>query len=240
MRKNYYVLVFVILSLVVISTILMVKFTLITAQVFVTLSGWLVFSVRLLYSKWEWFYLKVQQARFILTNPDTTWNMVIRYQCELTQEKILSLRDYFLKINDVKVISLSSGDVEVRFEGMTFQVFLDEDELEIHLLNLPVTYNKSLNILEKILCPMLEDIESIVQPKKRTYFLKVSFDGINPYYGLYLNKIPKNSILDFDVKFIVDKSKVEITKDSVILTSERKSHLTNLSRDYLTLSPNKS
>ncbi len=69
--------------------------------------------------------------------------------------------------------------------------------------------------------------------------MNVSFDGLNPYYGLHLNKIPGNRILDFDVKFIVEDSKVEISKQSVKLTSNNKSHLTNLSRNYLTLSPKK-
>jgi hypothetical protein len=243
MRKNLYVYIFIIVFIVVVTTIVAVKFTLITASIFITLSGWFSFAVRHLYSKWEWFYLNVQKIKFTVLNPDTLWNMTIRYQCDVSNEKINDLRNAIIDnkgLNNIKLYDLPSGDLEIRADkGINLQLFYNEKELEIFINDLPVTYNYSLEIIEKILNPLLEEIESIVIPFKRTYILKVSLNGSNPYFGLYINKVPSSSVINFDIKFIVESNQVEINKDSVILTSDSKSILTNLSRDYLTLSVKK-
>lgn len=240
MRKHLYIYTFILLTIVIITTIVAVKFTLITASVFITISGWLSFAVRHLYSKWEWFYLKVQKVKFTLTNPDTLWSMTVRYKCSVDNQKVNDLRDEILKntlLNKVKLYNLPSGDIEIRSnKGLILQLFFEENEIELFINDLPVTYSKSIETIEKTLNPLLEDIESIINPEVRSYILKVSMDGLNPYFGLYLNKIPSTSIINFDVKFVIEKNQVEITKDSVILTSEKKSILTNLTREYLTLS----
>lgn len=222
---------------------MLIKFSVITSTIFISLSGWLTFTVRLLYSKWESFYLLIQRIKFVIMNPDTKWNMTVRFECEMTFKKYQEVKELFLansNLKNAKFIPLISGDVEIRAEGIIFQITTDENELEIHIVDLPVTYDKSLKIIEELLSPIFDDVENVLAPKSKTYFLNISFDDTNPYYGLYLNKIPKGSIINFDVKFLIDKSKVQVSKDSITLTAPNKAYLTSLTRSYLSLSPKKS
>lgn len=240
MRKNYFVYLFLILLFIVIILTLLIKFSLITSVIIITLSGWFSFAFKILYSKWEWFYLSFNRIIYIFANPDTTWNMTIKYTFKTEKEIKHKLIENLLlsdKLKEAKLINLESGDFEIRSGRLIFQFVLHNNELEVHVLDLPVTYNKSIEIIETTLNPFFEEIEQIILPDKKIYFLKVTFDGSNPYFGLYLNKIPKNSLIHFDVSFIIDTGKVEITKDSVTLLSESKSLLANLTRNYLALTP---
>jgi hypothetical protein len=239
MRNKYPYIITVLLFILVGLTVLVTKFTAMSSTIFLALSGWTTFALKHLYNKWEWFYLKIQKMRCIIYNPDTLWNMTVRYKVKLNKDKLIKLQNVILSgkiAKDPKFIQLTSGDWELRSGGMILQLFVQEDELEIHLIDLPTTYNKSLNLLENELVPLLESIETAIHAESKTYFLKVSFDGINPYFGLYVNKLPRNAVMDFDVKFVVNDNKVEVSKKSITIKTNEKSKLSNISREYLTLS----
>lgn len=243
LRRNFYSILLIIIVLTIIATTLFMKFTHTTSVVLLTISGWVSFAVRQLYSKSDWFYLMIQKIHYKLTNPDSILNMKVVYTVNnLGEQNLIQIRNSLIqseRLKNVKIMNIQGGGLEVRSEGMILQLFMDGNELEIFILDMPVTYNKAIQLTETVLLPIFEDIESLIHPDQKIYYLRVSFDNINPFYGMYLSKIPKQSIVKFDVKFVLNRNDIEINTDSVTLRASNKQELATLARDYLTLNPKK-
>ncbi|GED55436.1 hypothetical protein EDM54_02435 [Brevibacillus borstelensis] len=240
MRRNRKMLLVSVLFIVLLLGVVLAKFPLQFAAIIGGVSGWLAFSIRFFYQRWESFYLIVQRIRFFFINPTTNWDMVITYKGHFSRETFEQLIKRFVgsKNEGQKILYLSPNEVEVRQNGLTLQVFyVDDQEIEIHMLNYPVAYEKAIDTLTGTITPLIESAETVIKPESKTYYLSVNFDDKNPYYGLYINKLSQNEILQFNVVFKVQNNQVDLHKNKLTISSNSMGELVNLSKDYLALSP---
>jgi hypothetical protein len=219
--------------------LILAKFPLQIAGIIGGVSGWLAFLIRFFYQRWEKFYLLVQRIRFLLLNPQTNWDMTIRYSGEFSNSvfqeliKLVSEKD-----TSQKVHLFSPNQIEVRMQSMILQMFYESPkEIEVQILNYPVTYEKALDTLTSKLSPLLEQIGDHISAKTKTYFLTINFEEKNPYYGILISKLSEKEILNFNVVFKVEDCKVDVYKNKLILQTNSIGELHTLTKNYLALSP---
>lgn len=222
MRRNRIMVMSSVLFFMILLGIVLAKFPLQSAAIFGGVSGWLAFSIRFFYQRWEAFYLFVQRIKFYFINPSTNWDMVITYKGSFTKETFEMLIKRFIedKKDGQKILYLSPNEVEVRVNGLTLQVFyVDDEDIEVHILNYPVTYEKALDTLTGTISPLIESAESVIKPESKIYYLSVNFDDKNPYYGLYINKLSQSDVIRFNAVFKVQNNQVDVHKNKLTIRS---------------------
>lgn len=239
---NRKMIILVILAVAVSFGFILAKFPLKLATIIGAISGWAAFIIRTLYNRWEWFYLTFQRIKYTLFSPDTLWNMTVRYEGNFKDDILKSVQNRIAssgRLDELKITSITTRIIEYRSQGIMFQIHHNgNNEIELHLMDLSVSYSKSLNILQITLMPLFDLIEIEIKPDRKSYFLTVNFEGAkNPYYGLYLNKIEYSRLVSFDIVFQVKDNQVEIHKDKMTIYSNTIGELLDISKDYLALAP---
>lgn len=204
----------------------------------IMIAGYAFSCLRILYEQWDKFYLFVQKVRCKMCGLDTLWSLTVRYEIE-GSEPLLMVRNTMLQkgLSDIKITHLNNNVLDVRSQGINMQFIQDEDLLEVHIFDMPVTYNRAESVISKTLSPIFEQLENQLKIKGKHYFLAVKFLELNPFIGLYMRKIASKDLLKFDISFTIDNNRIEVYKDKIVLNTNSISQLTSLSKDVLALSP---
>lgn len=204
-------------------------------------AGWIGLILQFVYGRWDKFYLAVQSIRTMFY-PDTLWSMSVRYGVSIQDETdVSSLGNAILTrlgTESTKVTRITPSIHEYRHAGMVIQTIASSgEEFEVHLLDLPVSRNKTVDTLETVIDPLLTSIETILKPQSKKYFFTVHFDGENnPYYGLYLRRLSGRQVTSFNVTFNVQHGRVELYKGHVTIISQTFGQMLQLSKKYVLLS----
>lgn len=206
-------------------------------------SGWVLFVGRLLYERWNTFYLLVQKVRYTLFGLDTIWRFSVRYQGEFPESLLTTIRNRLTSLPGTKVTYWSDTRCLVESFGSTISISLDRDPseldcLEIHFNDLTVTYNKALTMIRKQVLPAIEELEKTIMPEKSFYFFTLTFDGQNPFFGLMLSRVSPKTVSQFNVVFSVDSNRVEVHRDSLTVQTCSLGELREMSSSILSLAPN--
>jgi hypothetical protein len=201
-------------------------------------SGWALLVTRILYEKWDKFYMILQKIKYKFCGLDTLWSLKVNYEIENNQDIIQTIRKTLLNcgLNDLKINQPFEKVLEMKSNGITWE-FIDNDGiLEIHIFDINVTYNKADRMISKIISPCFQNIERVLNIRKKHYFLSVSFED-NPFIGLYMNKISGKDLINFDITFKLEDQRVEVHKDKIIIHTDSITDLVEISRNILVISP---
>lgn len=202
------------------------------------ISGWMLFLMKVMYHHWDRFYLLCQRFCLNIVNPDTLWSFTVRYDCALDNGDFLKVKSVLVGsryLEDVKMYDLTSSITEIKAKGISLQVVHDIDTLQIHILNMPVTYTKAKRTIGETIAPIIEEVEKALSLDDKHYFLTVELEGINPYFGLYVSKLKKQDIQGFNVSFNIDNNQVEVTKNKIYVTTQSIGQMVEAARKCLLL-----
>jgi len=201
-------------------------------------SGWILLCVKVLYEKWDKFFMTIQKFKYKFFGLDTLWSLTVKYELETNEDVILLVRKTLLscELKDLKISQPFDHILVVRSEGMTWEFIDDDGDLEVHLFDINVTYSKADKLITKIISPCFQLIENKLNIHKKHYFLSVTFEN-NPFIGLYMSKIAGKDLVNFDITFKLEDNRVEVHKDKIIIQTDSITDLTEISKDVLAISP---
>lgn len=203
----------------------------------ISVAGYVIAGVKILYEQWDKFYLLIQKVKCSLFGLDTLWSMTVKYESN-SSNKIEQVKDILLSsgMTELKIQVITSNIIEVRTQGLNIQ-FIDDDMLEVHIFDMPVTYNRADDLITKTISPLFESIENRLTILNKHYFLAVKFPETNPFLGFYMKKIASKDLLKFDITFNIDNNRVEVCKDRIIVNTTSITELASISKNVLGLSP---
>lgn len=209
-----------------------------------TLLGWLLFFINYLYYHLDWFYWICQKAKYTILNPDTTWDLTVRYKLKDIEPATLNvLQEQIGKaaILDRPIIRyLSSNRFEIRADELSIEVYIDMEHTIVDVIfsKIPVSFRGSQRTIEKRILPILEAIEKELVINTKNYWLKVYFGRLNPYFGLYMKRLHQKDISEMYIKIGDSKNDttLELSQETLTIMTESLSDLTEKARKYLTLS----
>ena len=153
------------------------------------LLGWILFIMQIAYNRSETLYWIIQKVKYYVVNPDTQWDLSIRYHSKNINTELLPLVQNGLikaaKIDRPTIRKYSLNSFEIRADELNIEVSFDEENnyLEVFFTKIPVSFRGSQRMIEQRIVPILEEIENKTQISDKTYWLTVYFGNINPYFG---------------------------------------------------------
>lgn len=204
------------------------------------------------YFRNERFYLLVQRALLYLRRADTNWLFNVQYynvaknndklpwQKEGYAEQIaLLLKEVLNKPVLIKSHLLNKAVFCIdRLINFTLRynsepsVFLSVDKLLVPAQR----YKEYINILSNIFTTLERDL----QAKEAIYTMHIEFPNRNPYFGFFIRHIPKSKLNEFRCTFnpsiTSQRSRIEVQKNSIAITTDSINNLNILAMDYLSLS----
>lgn len=220
---------------------------------FVLLLGWLLFLIKVLYNRWTPLYFWIQRLKMQILNDDTLWNFSILYEGNIKEEDLVSLVNEIIKRypqsckikkqtqNDYKFSIGKWLDFEIvlsKEHGLPEEIVSNISSLNINLFHKTITFRKTMNVLKKELCPIVDILDKNIKYSKKLYTLNVEFQKPNPYFGLFVKRLSLDEVSDFDISINLNNSgNVTVTKEKVIINTDTFHSLLNISNEYLTLSP---
>ncbi|WP_018705774.1 hypothetical protein [Siminovitchia fordii] len=200
--------------------------------------GWLFFSFQLTWSQSERFYMQLKSIWFFVKNPDCIWNMQVELCGNFHYEMLGKIDSFFLsKYEEIKITKLSNCRVLYKINTLAFEIVIEENQIRFTIDDLEVSYRRSRTIIQKEIGGLLEGLSRIAKEDSSDYYLNINFKEYNPYFGFFVRRLNANEINTFNVKFNIDNEKVSINKKSIELHTDSLSKLTDLSKEYLSLSP---
>ena len=217
---------------------------------FTSIYGAAVTAYNVLYSKNRKFYLFVNRLWFKVARTHTLWNVSFRFSLESAKDgdhsSILSrLADRFRdgKHGRATVAQVSRSILNVvlhRDEPMGFNFSLDDDELYVGSDREVLVPAQLYERYQRRLKLVVDDIIGVVKPRHSRCGMTVGFGAgtKNPYYGLFVDRVPPDLLQQFHVMFRLDhdsdcrieadSDRVEVQASNSIDLFQALSHVLNL------------
>lgn len=169
-------------------------------------------------------YLRLKQLHYWLTNANTTWDLSLAFEGEFDRPTVANLVDQLVAESKGETRVLEATDA--RFLLHYKRLFIIElvlgpgfapigtgpdrkmafTSLSVAVFEQQIAYRRSKQILECILVPLMERLKDRAAPKTGRYALRVRFEGVNPFLGLYLQQLRSQSVRDFQFEFSLPDS----------------------------------
>lgn len=205
--------------------------------------GWFLFTVTFIYHSEDKFYWAVQKFKYFLVNPDTQWDLSVKYKINSFDLDLLSVLQKEIStiaiLDTAETRRLSAQRIEIRADELIVEVYFDErrSAVEVFFGKIPVSFRGAQRTIEKRISPVLESIENKLLVSSKAYFLSVYFGDANPYFGLYMRRLRPQDVSEVNIKLkINDKDNMNVSKQKLTVTTSSLSDLGNSVRKYLTLS----
>lgn len=211
----------------------------------------LVLLGRVLYERWEPFYLWFNRARFSVTNPTALWNVEIDAEGEFEVVDLTSARDLLRKwYPDLQVRAESSASITVQAEGIVLDLNLERLQpsvgpenryrrLVAHFHDVRAGYRESQELIDRI-SEIAEGLNELLHPESIKYSATIRFPNHNPYFGLYARRVRKKDVGSFRCVLKPEPSRpdksegrVIISKDSISISTRSQARWSRLSKKYL-------
>lgn len=205
--------------------------------------GWGLVIIQAIYNRGDKLYWWVQKLKYFIINPDTQWDLTIRYFSKNISTELLPLVQNGLikaaKLDRPIIKNYSLNCFEIRADELNIEVALDEDNnfLEVFFTKIPVSFRGSQRTIEQRIVPILEEIENKTSILEKTYWLTVYFGDINPYFGLIMRRIKPEQVAEMNIQIgNREEENISITKQKLTIKNKSLSALQDSARKYLTLS----
>lgn len=209
----------------------------------------LVFEVA--YRRWERLYLAVRRLILWTTNPSTQWNVEVDYAGEFRASDVdrvsLLLQERY---GHGRLLAEDTTGRTLQLDGMVVRISLvaafDHDKVEhdhVHDLvlrfsDVRTTYRGAKGLADGI-ASLLDQAERLIEPEATKFSATVEFEDLNPYFGLYVQRLRRDTVRSFqctlspDGEQGEDPSTVVVGLKQVAVSSRNASDWLRLSKRYL-------
>ena len=164
----------------------------------------------------SWLFLK--RIQYWITNANTSWHVSLSFSGSFEEGQ---LRKFVRKLAEAEKDSvriLEDNGTRLLFHyqrlfvvELALRPSLDEAALDtarssqygvlsFALLDQHVGYRRSKDVLEKVLIPLVERLKEALPSSSGRYAMRVAFEGLNPFLGLYLQQLRTADVRDFGLE----------------------------------------
>ena len=178
--------------------------------------------------------------------------MIPAEQDSVTEHAVTSVLDVFpqarLWQNDATQKIVHAPGFTLRIK-LLHDVSAEESELPttnlfLDLTDMNVSYRYTEKTLSKKIAPLLEKLSRNLRAEWTKYTLRIKYDGANPFFGLYVKKLPPHQVAKFHCELFEivgsETDSVMIGKEEAIINTTSITSLLALSQKYLSLSSSSS
>jgi hypothetical protein len=215
--------------------------------------GWFVAFLKMLYDSSTRIYLSVSKCIAWLTNATTNWEFAVDYSLAYKEPAAIDeAKNVILEMfPEAKLWENGETQKIIHAPGFTVRIKLLLDfpqgvlernttSLCLDFTDMNIPYRSSQKILMKKIAPLLERISDKLKPDWTKYTFRIRFDGTNPFFGLYIKKLPANQIVNFKCELFEiigsEREIVTLGKRETIINTSSLSNLIALSQKYVSLS----
>lgn len=218
---------------------------------------WLLAFVKMLYDASSTVYLMLNRFVAWLLDKPTNWEFAIQYVTPAEQDSIIeqcttSILNFFPK---ARLWQDSATQKIVHVPGFTARIkllhdiSLEESEpsttnLFLDLTDMSVSYRYTEKTLFKKIAPLLEKLSKTINAEWTKYTLRIKYDGSNPFFGLYVKKLPPHQVTKFHCELFEivgsETDNVTVGKDETVINTTSITSLLVLSQKYLSLASSSS
>jgi hypothetical protein len=210
---------------------------------------WITTFVKMLYDSWDRFYFVVNRIKANILNTATTWEISAEYS--LVRSGLLdgitaSIKKAFPSLkfrentNSHKIIHTDKLTLFLKESSEADADFVGEGGITSSIIEtgkVTIPYRQIENMLEREIIPLFNKIEHEIIPEHCKYTLRINYDENNPFFGLYVRRLPAGAISSFkcDImeKLAGESIFITIEAKKVIIIASSASDLSSVSRKYL-------
>jgi hypothetical protein len=219
------------------------------------LIGWLIAFFKVLYDSSARIYLAANRFIAWFVSAPTSWEFANQYmlpdkvdQNEAAEQAVKSILEHFPKAAlwqntaTQKIVHAPSFTIRVKVlqELSPTEPNISTNSLYIDFTDMSVPYRYTEKTLLKTIAPLLERLAGVLKPEWVKYAFRIKYDGNNPFFGLYVRKMPPNQISKFHCELFevigTEKDNVAISKEETVIMTTSIASLLALSRKYLSFS----
>jgi len=216
-----------------------------------SLSGWGIIAIQQLYRRVSRFNIFVNHLRWWLLNRSMYWSATVEYDGKFASNELNKIQRMMEQdFERYKLRSQSNEYILFDVEGFLVTIALDKPitltteetyyTLYIEFSNIRTPFREAEDLLNRF-AAILTKIEKHLSLISTKYGTNIEFEKINPYFGLYANKLKSTDIEHFTCVFHVPHAKevdstVHIYKNAVEIVSPQMQAFQTLTRKYLALS----
>lgn len=158
-----------------------------------------------LYTYWKKFNLLITRIRIILLNSSSKWNVTANFEGDFNSSVQMKIKHKLLEIegsNSFNFINDKSFSININGLQYVFD-YVDEYIEELtdtqgtlicRINDFYCSYDKSIEIFQKRITPILRSIEHEVRPERSKFTFKVQFNGNNPFISLIAKNIDSKKV----------------------------------------------
>jgi hypothetical protein len=214
--------------------------------------GWVTAFLKMLYDCSDRFYLLVNRLRARLLNIATTWELTAEYAVNefgVLDEVANSVKEAF---PNLQVWQNEPSRKVIKTDKLTFRLRESADVdadligcggskcVVINTGGMTIPYRQIEDTLERQLVPLLVEVERTLGSGRGKYTLRINYNGSNPFFGLYVKRLPMGSVVNFRCEivepFADEPARVTIEAKRAIIIASSPSNMSSASRKYLLLS----
>ncbi|OIJ07649.1 hypothetical protein BKP35_18365 [Anaerobacillus arseniciselenatis] len=201
--------------------------------------SWLYLLISFYYRNSDRFYLFVKRLQMKRKNYDVKWNMQLVYEGDFSEETFELIYDHAKKIyKNTKMVDLSEYKRLFTIGTLKPEVLIEDNKLTFSFYDQQMSYNRAYKIIDKEVGKLFEDLKSVVGGENAEYYIKIVFEDVNPFTGLFLQNVQNENIINYDVRLSFDNNKISINKNYIEFYSLTLSEINEQAKDYLSLSYN--
>jgi len=185
------------------------------------------------------------------SNKDVDWELRAEYQDFESNDVLDDILKYLNKespksqfiINETnqKMIRMGNFPLHLRVSNEQFSS-VDSSKatnfLTIDTLPMNHTFKRAQKLVEQLV-HLLEHISDMIDATEQKYEIQIRFNGINPYFGFYVQKVKLPNITRFDCELSEQiggfRHTVVISEKSITIITNSISSLLSLAINYLSL-----
>lgn len=201
--------------------------------------GWLLFSVQQTINHSEKAFIYWNKIKSLITNPSCSWNMDVMFKGDFTINVFEEIEDVLKKHPKKidKIRTISDRRKIYQLENLNVEISITDSGLNFEIQNLKVSYRDSKQVINNDISHLFEHLQNRLQTRETNFNLTVDFQGTNPYYGLYINRLNAEHINQFNIRFKLDDDRVIVSNRRIEVSTSNLTKMRNLTQDYLTFSP---
>lgn len=183
-------------------------------------------------------YFAWTRLKYRVSNVPTTWNLGVRLNGDFSSHAV----EHFARqlasdaTLQTRILEVSSERVLIHYNRLfTIEFLLSPPDpfdpptagefgtLNVSVLDQQVSYRRSTSMMEDLLIPFIERLQAAFPTPTVLYSLRVRFEDVNPFFGLYVQQLRKELITDFRFEFhlpsALPREYVRVGKDQLVIVS---------------------
>lgn len=215
--------------------------------------AWVISAVKMTYDSFSKVYLAFNKFVAWFLNIPSNWEFAIQYSLANESKQALYEATKAI-INDTPQAKIwHDGETQkiIQAPGFTARIKISpqinmeepdniKSDIYINFTDMSVSYRYTQKILSNKIAPLLENINNALQFEFVKYTLRIRYEDKNPFFGLYIKKLPPNQVASFKCELFEiignEKDFVSIQKEATMINTSSISHLMALSQKYLSYS----